>query len=254
MKEFFKRLRARWIKAVEDYDDTHNFTCDFCGREVFGGERVCKDCMRQLPWNDGEICPFCGRKVGEAGACLECKEKPLVTKKARSAFTHEGEAMRLVHRFKNEKKYLVRTAAELLFPILQKEFPEADAVTFVPMTARDEKKRGYNQSKLLAKRLADLSGKEFLDAAVKQRQTTEQKTLGRREREKNLERCFHVTDRKAVKRKSILIVDDTLTTGATSSSLADAFLRAGAREVNLITITSVQKKNPFGIPPNEESI
>ncbi|MDE7158417.1 MAG: ComF family protein [Clostridiales bacterium] len=243
----FKRFFGKVAAIIDSYDDTHNFTCDVCGREVFGGERVCATCLKELPWNNAEICPFCGRKVKEAGTCLECKEKLLITEKARSAFTHEGEAMRLVIRFKNGNKYLVRTLAELLFPLLEREFAEADAVTFVPMTEKDEKKRGYNQSKLLAERLAQMSGKEFLNAAIKQRQTDSQKTLGRKEREKNLERCFHVTDRAAVKGKKILIIDDTLTTGATSSELADTLKRAGAKTVYLLTATSVEKKDPFGI-------
>ena len=237
---------------IDSYDDTHNFTCDVCGREVFGGERVCETCYKELPWNNAEICPFCGRKVKEAGTCLECKEKPLATSKARSAFTHEGEAMRLVIRFKNGNKYLFRTIAELLLPLLNSEFADADAITFVPMTEKDEKKRGYNQSRLLAERLALLSEKEFLNAAIKQRQTDSQKTLGRKEREKNLERCFHVTDRAAVKDKIILIIDDTLTTGATSSELADTFKRAGAKTVYLLTVTSVEKKDPFGLPPKKQ--
>lgn len=251
-KEKFKRFFGRISAAVDAYDDTHNFTCDVCGREVFGGERVCAPCYKELPWNNAEVCPFCGRKVKEAGVCLECKEKPLITDKARSVFTHEGEAVRLVLRFKRGNKYLFRTIADLLLPLLEKEFSDADTISFVPMTEKDEKKRGYNQSRLLAERLATLSGKEFLNAAIKQRQTDSQKTLGRKEREKNLEGCFHVTDRKAVKDKRILMIDDTLTTGATSSELAGAFKRAGAKAVYLLTVTSVEKKDPFGVPPKEQ--
>lgn len=242
----------KWKKAVSRYDDAHNFTCDICGREVFGGERVCKPCYNALPWNRGAMCPFCGRKTGEPGACLDCKEKPLTVEKARSAFTHDGEASRLVLRFKNGEKYLVCTAAELLFPMIAQEFPQADAIAFVPMTKKDEKRRGYNQSRLLAERLSELSGIPLLNAAIKQKQSAPQKSLGRRDREKNLEGCFHIADRKGVKGKSILIADDTLTTGATSSALADAFLRVGAKATYLLTITSVPKKNPFGIPPESE--
>ena len=242
-----------WKRAVSRYDDTHNFTCDICGREVFGGERVCAPCNGALPWNNGAMCPFCGRRTGEPGACLDCKEKPLAVEKARSVFTHEGEAARLVLRFKNGGKYLFRTAAELLFPLIGREFSQADTVAFVPMTKKDEKKRGYNQSRLLAERLSEQSRLPLLNAAIKRKQTSPQKSLGRKEREKNLEGCFHITDRKGVKDKSILIIDDTLTTGATASALADAFKRAGAKTVFLLTLTSVQKKNPFGIPPEEEN-
>ena len=244
----FTRIR----RAVKAYDDTHNFTCDICAREVFAGERICDACMRALPRNDGEICPFCGRKVLEAGACLECKEKPLKTARARSVCTHEREAARLVVRFKRGGKYLYRTLCDLMAPLLVREFPEADSITFVPMTKRAERKRGYNQSRLLAEELAARTGKEFLPLAVKTRETASQKTLGRRERESNLEGCFHVTARAAAKGRRIVIADDTMTTGATASELADALLRAGAKEVFLLTFTSVQKKEPFGKPPKKK--
>ena len=105
---FFRKIAA----ALDRYDDEHNFTCDLCGREVFSGERVCAPCRKTLPWNDGPICPFCGRKVGEEGVCLECKQKPLATDLARSAFTHEMEAQRLVLRFKGGSRYLFRTTVE----------------------------------------------------------------------------------------------------------------------------------------------
>ena len=239
-------------EAVRKYDDAYNFTCDICGREVFENERVCAPCKKALPWNNAHFCPFCGRKVGEAGACLECKQKPLGVEKARSAFTHEGEAMRLVLRFKRGEKYLYRTLTELSVSVFEREFPDADAVTFVPMTEKSQKKRGYNQSRLLAEEFARRSGKVFLDAVVKKRETSAQKTLGREEREKNLEGCFSVTDKSAVKGKRVVILDDTLTTGATVSELAAALKKAGAKTVYAFTFTSVTHKNPFGKPPESK--
>lgn len=236
-------------EAIRRYDDTHNFTCDLCGREVFGGERVCDKCRKILPWNDGNICPLCGRKVGEPGICLECKQKRLMVDKARSPLLHEGEAARIVVRAKKQK-YFYRTAAELMFPLLD-EFG-ADAFIFVPMTERAQKKRGYNQSRLIAEELSRLSGIPVLDAVSKIHETGAQKSLGRTEREKNMEGSFHVTDRKGVKNKNLLIIDDTLTTGSTVSELATVLKRAGAKEVNALTLTSVHDKRPFGLKDGEK--
>ena len=189
---------------------------------MFCGERMCSVCARTLPFQRGEICPFCGRKVGEAGACLECKEKPLKTQKARSVFVHEGEAVRFVLRFKRGEKYLAYTGASLMLPLAREEFAHADLLAFVPMTKKAEKRRGYNQSRLLAEELSE---------------------LGRREREENLKGSFRITNGENVKGKSVLIVDDTMTTGSTSSELAAVFLKAGAKRADLLTLTSV----PLGI-------
>lgn len=245
MKLLEMKLLDRFRKKVAHYDETHNFTCNICGREVFGGERVCAACMGSLPFVGAVCCPFCGRQVKEPGACLECKRKPLGVEKARSALVHEGEGARLVLRFKRGARYLFRTAADLMFPLMQ-EFPDVDLITFVPMTERAEKRRGYNQSRLLAEELSRRSGVPLYAGVVKRKETGAQKTLGRAEREKNLERCFHVNDRKGVKGKNILIIDDILTTGATVSELADTLKRAQAGRLFALTLTSVKNKHPFG--------
>ena len=239
---FFKKI-GEWVRR---YDDAHNFTCDICGREVFAGERVCAPCRKALPWNSGAICPLCGRKVKEAGVCLECKEQPLAVERARSSLVYEGEASRLILRYKRGEKYLYRAVVELCLSTIKEQFPEAEGLVPVPMTARARRKRGYNQSLLLCEEFSRKLSIPVVDAAEKRRETEPQKTLGRREREHNLEGCFRVTDRAAVKGKTLLIVDDTLTTGATVSELAGALKKAGAERVFAFTATSVEHKDPFG--------
>lgn len=236
--KFFDYLK----NAVRRYDDTHNFTCDICSREVFAGERICEACDLALPRIGAGFCPFCGRKVLEPGACLECKQKPLKTAKARAVCVYEGEAARLVLRFKRGAKYLSRTLGYLMLFVLAEEFKDSDALVFVPMTKKAERRRGYNQSRLVAEELSKQSQKPLLDCVEKVRETESQKALGRREREENLAGCFRVTDKAAVKGKRLLIVDDTMTTGSTASELAEVLLRAGAEEASLLTFASVPQK------------
>ena len=116
----------------------------------------------------------------------------------------------------------------------------------VPMAVRALRRRGYNQAELLARELSALTGLPVLTAAEKRRETPPQKSLSRREREKNLEGCFHVTDRKAVRGKKLIIVDDAYTTGATVDVLAAVLRRAGAEKVYAVAVTSVRDKAPFG--------
>ncbi len=239
---FFKKI-GEWVRR---YDDAHNFTCDICGREVFAGERVCAACRKSLPWNGGAICPLCGRRVKEEGVCLECKQQPLSVERARSSLLYEGEASRLILRFKRGEKYLYRAVTELCLSTIKEQFPEAEGLVPVPMTARAKRKRGYNQSLLLCEEFSRKLSLPVVDAAEKRHETKPQKTLGRRERQENLAGCFHVADRAAVKGKALLIVDDTLTTGATVSELSEALKRAGAARVFAFTATSVEQKEPFG--------
>lgn len=232
LKEIFKKLKPR------------NYTCDICGREVFAGERICKPCCDTLPWITEPRCPICGRAEKVEGVCIECKSNRPLYQKARSLFRHEGEAARLVLRYKNGEKFLSETIAEL-FASRLKEFEDVDALTYVPMTRKAQRARGYNQTYLLAKRLSEESGIELLSALEKVRDTEAQKTLGRRERLKNLEGCFRVTDRKSVRAKTILLIDDTLTTGATSHAIIEQLLKAHAKKVYLLSVTSVPNRAEF---------
>lgn len=236
----FSRLAAR----LRGYERTHNFTCDVCGREVFAGEHVCDSCRAALP-AIGRHCPVCGRRVREEGVCAACKQRRPVAGKVRSCFSHEGEAARLVLRFKRGERYLACTLAEWMLPLLA-AFPGTDALVPVPMTKRAKRRRGFDQTLLLARELSEWSGVPVLCAAEKRRDTPPQKSLSRSERAKNLEGCFRVADRAAVRGKTLLIVDDTYTTGATADELAAVLLRAGAKEVNALTFTSVEDKAPFG--------
>lgn len=235
MKRVFRKIAA-WAGR---YADACNYTCDLCGREVFEGERICAVCRDELPFNTGEICPVCGRRVQEAGICIECKASRPAAERARSCFVHEGDALALIVRFKRGDRYLFRTLSAFLAPLAAQEFPDADVFISVPMTKRALRRRGYNQSRLLAEETARLCGKPYRDAVVKRRETQSQKLLGRSAREKNLEGCFSVTVRDQVRGKRVLIVDDTFTTGATVNELARTLLRAGAASVCALTLTSV---------------
>lgn len=238
MIQKIKALLSRAREALDRYDARHHFTCDICGRELFSGERVCARCLGALPFNDGPVCPFCGRQVAEGGTCMDCKTAPLAADRARSRFLHKDAAAGLVLRFKRGERYLAETLAELIAPLLE-QFPDADALAFVPMTERAERKRGYNQTELLARVLSARTGIGVLSALSKTRETAAQKALGRKERAENLKGCFHVFDRKGVRGKRIVLVDDTLTTGATAGEIARVLKRAGAERVYLLTVTSV---------------
>ena len=239
-------------EKISRYDDTHNFTCDNCNGELFDGSRLCERCREKMPYNNGYVCPFCGRRVREQGTCLDCKQKPLGVEKARSLFLYEGDAANLIRAFKEGKKYLYRTFTEGLVPIVEAEFAEIDALTFVPMTKRAQRRRGYNQSKLLADGIARAIEKPVFGGVIKKRENADQRVLTRNEREENMKNVFAVTDGAQVKDKYILIVDDTLTTGATASALASVLKKAGAKRVDLITVASVEKQAPYGYKSEED--
>ncbi len=218
--------------------------CLSCGCEVFDQKPFCESCEKSLPYNDKDICDHCGRKTPcPTEYCLSCKEKLVDLDKGRSAFDYEMPIIGLIHKAKfGEGKYLMRVFADVLTPIYLKNYFNADYIVYVPMTKKAEKKRGYNQTKLLADALSEKIGVPVLDCLEKVKETKSQRGLKREERLKNLKDSFKVVDKKSVKDKSVLIVDDVTTTGATLSLIATILKKAGAKKVYALTIASVGMK------------
>ena len=144
-------MERTWYQRLKTRLRLPNFTCDVCGRELFDGARICSDCIGRLPYI-GICCPLCGRRVKEAGVCVECKARRLAAGKCRSVCTHDGEASRLVMRYKDGSRYLSTAIADLMLPVLEREFPDVQALVPVPATEAAKKRRGFDhvRSRLVA--------------------------------------------------------------------------------------------------------
>lgn len=234
----------RLLERIADFLFPEKLTCNICGREIFDGGYLCKECAKTLILNDKATCPVCGRRTDYPALCLECKDKAPPFKRAVSATVYEGGAARLIIAFKSGSPYLKRYFAQLLEPKCR-ELKDADAICYVPMTAKAKRKRGYNQSEILAKELAKRLNLTVLKGAViKKRETKSQKTLSFKERAKNLNGSFTAYKDK-VAGKSIILVDDVLTTGATAETITRELLKKGAKCVYLATVASVEYRRPL---------
>ena len=233
LKAFIKRILGKWFFYPK-------WRCVVCGKEIFDGAYVCQDCYNQLPFITGAKCGHCGRKViAFENYCSTCKNVLVSLDLCRSVFSYEKPISGLIKKAKYDNgKYLIEYFAELLAPIYLQNYISADLLTFVPMTDKAKKKRGYNQSELLAEAVAKRINLPVVNCLKKVKETNRQATLGRKDRLKNLEEAFRVFDKKAVKDKSVVIVDDVTTTGATAEVIAKRLKKAGAKQVFLITVAS----------------
>ena len=233
----FKAVFARIFKK-------HIFNADWqclnCGREIFGKEKFCEQCLSELPVNDKYICGHCGRAViASENYCTTCKNNLVALDKCRSYFVYEKPISTLIQRLKySNQRFLVDYFADCLkFTYLQNYF-NTDYFVYVPMTEKAEKRRGFNQSKLLAIALSKRTEIPVFDGLVKVKETKRQATLGRKDRLKNLHDCFRVQNKKDAVGKTFVIVDDVTTTGATAEVIAERLKKAGAKTVYLITVAS----------------
>lgn len=227
-------------KFLRDSLFPQNFRCLLCGIEIFEG-KLCADCAKELALNDGVTCPKCGRKTAKSDICIECKANLPAYDRALSPLVYKDGSAELIARFKNGRPYIATYLAELIAAKIE-ELPVVDGIVFVPMTDRAVRKREYNQSELLAKAVSERIGIPVLYGVVeKKKETPAQKVLPRAERLKNLRSVFKV-DKSAVKGKTLLLIDDIMTTGATLESLSQCLKDGGAKAVFAVVAASVEYK------------
>ncbi|MCX8011118.1 MAG: phosphoribosyltransferase family protein [Ignavibacteria bacterium] len=116
-------------------------------------------------------------------------------------------------------------------------FSSIDILIPIPLFKMKEIERGYNQSLMICKGIREVTDKPIDTNSIKRiRNTKSQTQLNLLERQENIMRAFRVKNNSDIIGKSILIVDDVTTTGATSNEGARTLLESGAKEVSLATL------------------
>lgn len=195
----------------------------------------CTVCWSGIKKYTGPSCKICATPFSSeyADQCAECqKERPSFAK-AMSFGIYDGVLAAAINLYKfHGIKRLYRPLGDFL---LEFEIKGVDAIIPVPLGIKKLRERGFNQSLLLSKKVADnFKVPLFLNALIKKKETLPQIGLSARERELNLKGAF------AVKRNfsgmNLLLIDDVMTTGATANECSKQLLYAGAREVAVLTL------------------
>ncbi len=203
----------------------------------------CQGCGKNLPYNSKVyLCQGCFRKLKLSFPPLHAlTDKNSFFKQVWHCCKYEGLVKELVHKFKyNRKLYLKNTLIGLLhiFAIDYIQYKEIDIVTGVPMHISDKRKRGFNQSDILAKGLSlQLNMKYTKKSILKLKHTKKQINLKKTERLKNIENAFAPGDTAPFKGKNVLLVDDVFTTGATVNECSRILTKYGAGSVYVLTLT-----------------
>lgn len=240
-------IKKKFLDFFKKYFCNSGWRCLVCGKEIFDDKKLCEKCLNEMPFNDDKICGHCGRKVvaGEK-YCSTCKGKLVCIDKGRSVFNYEKPLNTLIKRFKyNNQRFISEYFVERLSLEYLKNYFNADYITFVPMTQKSQKKRGYNQSFILAKGVSEKVGVPLFCGIEKVKETKRQATLRRDDRLKNLKDAFRITNKRQIKDKTVLIVDDVTTTGATGEAIAERLKKAGAKIVYLLTVASLPPKDNY---------
>ena len=227
--------------------------CIVCGDEL-GHESphdMCDDCLKGLPVITKE-CTKCGVSITGTGKfCMTCKEHKFSFKRGISCFDYDGEIKRLMHTLKyGGGKYLAKPLASFMINKFNEAKFDVDFIVPVPVGPKRGKERGYNQAALLAREVSAGTGIEYADILERIKDTPTQAKLTQVERRHNLDGAFVVTDKDKVKGKSILIIDDIMTTGSTCDEIAKILLKAKAKAVFVLTLAHTILKKDEGIVKN----
>ncbi len=234
-------LKEKLRLFFDKYFFNVKWKCNACGREIFEDKYFCPECEKSLPFITGASCEHCGRKTAMPEQyCSTCKLGISSVDKGRSVFIYEKPINSLIKKFKfSDGRYLSEIFSVYLSNLYFKNLFDADFITFVPMFSKAERKRGYNQSKLLAESLSEKVNVPLFCDLEKVKDTRRQATLKRKDRILNLEGSFKIKNKSELIDKKILIVDDVTTTGSTIEALAKILKRAGAKAVYFLTVASV---------------
>lgn len=243
MAKFFSKLHKFFVASFAP-----TFRCVICGADVFDGSAFCARCLKDVVFNNGKTCKRCGVALhGAEDYCGRCVLEKTYFDRCFSPFCYGGNIQRAIL---NMKFHNVAMIAESLAPYLvdcaKQNNLHFDMVTFVPMTKKSQKRRGYNQARLLAEHfcaIMELGEPSVLLQKVKE--TVPQEKLGKKEREVNLDGAFVATE--DLKGKTILVIDDIKTTGATLNMCAKALKRKGAAAVFGLTVASREEHVEYEI-------
>ena len=230
--------------------------CRFCKKSTSGEDEgcFCMGCQREIQLISHPLCVTCGRPFldaagedHECGACLA--RSPLFSQaRAWACYPREGDEKHPLRQVLQQFKYgrkvsLGKPLGALMARAGRDDFRgiSLDAIVPVPLHRRRLRWRGFNQSVILGREVARLWG-VFMDPFILSRtkETAPQTELPEDERRRNVRAAFAVNPMKPIAGKSLLLVDDVYTSGATVNECSRTLLRAGAKKVYVLTLARTE--------------
>jgi competence protein ComFC len=205
---------------------------------------VCAGCRSQVKFIEPPFCERCGLpydgEITTPFECANCRDQKLYFRFARSAARAAGTMLEVIHRYKYQRALWFEPFLAEVF--VQKAAPELalrkwDLIVPVPLFPTKEREREFNQAERLARCLGRATGIRMNEELLRRVEPTSTQTLLTREqRARNVRRAFSMSKGQKLAGQSVILVDDVLTTGATTSACARVLRKAGATDVCVWTV------------------
>lgn len=219
------------------------------GNEFIKNMRYLIKCFLSIIYAKNHNCIICKSYSNEnMSLCVECNSKikrcnePFEIElngyniKAYSSLYYSGITKELISRLKYKSDFIAgEVLAKIMLETLSNAHLNIQLITFVPATRKNLRKRGYNQTEYLAKTIGRETDIKVIRLLRKVKETKDQIGLSGEERWLNINNSYEGINKKNIIGKSILIIDDVITTGATAFYCAKALMDKGAKEVYVLT-------------------
>ena len=212
--------------------------------------RLCMACGQRLTVSEQDVCAVCYMHLPRTDFQMQPTDNPMArmywglipVERAAALFYYEAGAgpSQIVYELKYHNHPEVGvTMGRMLARELQGSgfFDGIDALVPIPLARKRQRQRGYNQSLMLAQGISQATGIAIYNKVVRRKAFTESQTkLYRWERQENVENIFELTDADAIAGKHLLIVDDVVTTGATTTACSRELLKATGVTVSILSL------------------
>jgi ComF family protein len=217
--------------------------CAGCDTIVSDVHSFCPECWKSIDFLGHSGCSTCGLplQATEQTSCGACLARPPRIARTRAAVAYDDLTRKLAIRLKYGRKIAIaRTMARYMAPLVSGEGERL--LVPVPLHRWRLWRRGFNQSALVARELSKRLAVP-MDALVlsRTRRTPPLKGMSPVQRRRTVAGAFHVRDKAVIAGKTVILVDDVLTTGSTAEACARTLRRAGAARVELVSWARVVK-------------
>lgn len=242
----YKKILYEYIDTFLNFIFPRNIYCILCGKPVDRDEKysICDECKTNLKFIEGKTCEKCGKPISEfhmERKCHECINNYRFFTKAISCIEYDDISKKIIYDLKyNKKRYISYHIAEIMYDRLKEEEMNCfDIIIPVPLHPTKEKNRSFNQASIIGKYLSRMTNIRIDNKTlIRSKNTITQNMLTREQRRKNLEHAFNVVKRNDIIDKSILIIDDIYTTGATINQCSKVLIENGARSVYAVILAT----------------
>ncbi len=224
--------------------------CIVCETQVDQTGALCADCWRQTPFVTGLVCDACGVPLpgqgdGQGAFCDDCLTVTRPWTSGRAVMVYRDVGRRLVLALKHgDRTDLAPSAAGWMERVGKDTLTPDTVLVPIPIHWSRMLSRRYNQAAELSRALSQRTGLAHLpDALIRNRRTAKQDGMTVDERFANLHGSIEVHPRRAegLKGKSVCLIDDVMTSGATLTVATSALLAAGAGNVCVLVLARVEK-------------